>query len=474
MLFFYKILRKKVSLIFIDEIKNTSKSVVPIAILVVILNFFVGVESRLLVNFFLGCVGVILGLGVFLTGVEISVSEIGSIMGEFLARFDSIIKVIVFGVFIGFTISIAEPDLLILAGEVTTAIGIPAQVIVMIISLGVGIMISFGLYRIFKDISLSTMMCLIYGIVFILMIFTEEMGHAIAFDASGATTGAMTTPFIIALGLGVANLKGEKSEDDSFGLVGLASTGPILAGLLMSLFSGGGGEILADHAAHSPLMSGIINSTFAIVPIALVFYIMNYLYFKIEKDELRSISLGLVYTYLGLILFLTSVEGGFMDLARVMGEGLSHSKFLPLIGFVLGLLVVLAEHAVAVLSEQVEDVTGGSIPRKNILIALSIGVAFAVMLAIFRIRIEGFALWMLIVPGFLISLILSRRVDQIFVGIAFDSGGVASGPMTATFILAFCQGVAGNIADGFGVISFVAMMPVLTIMIMGNLYKGAR
>lgn len=421
----------------------------------------------------MGCVGVILGLGVFLTGVEISVSEIGSIMGEFLARFDSIIKVIVFGVFIGFTISIAEPDLLILAGEVTTAIGIPAQVIVMIISLEVGIMISFGLYRIFKDISLSTMMCLIYGIVFILMIFTEEMGHAIAFDASGATTGAMTTPFIIALGLGVANLKGEKSEDDSFGLVGLASTGPILAGLLMSLFSGGG-EILADHAAHSPLMSGIINSTFAIVPIALAFYIMNYLYFKIEKDELRSISLGLVYTYLGLILFLTSVEGGFMDLARVMGEGLSHSKFLPLIGFVLGLLVVLAEPAVAVLSEQVEDVTGGSIPRKNILIALSIGVAFAVMLAIFRIRIEGFALWMLIVPGFLISLILSRRVDQIFVGIAFDSGGVASGPMTATFILAFCQGVAGNIADGFGVISFVAMMPVLTIMIMGNLYKGAR
>ncbi|KGF05400.1 DUF1538 domain-containing protein [Anaerococcus lactolyticus] len=459
---------------FLDEIKNTSKSVIPIAILVVILNFFVGVENGLLVNFFLGCVGVIVGLGVFLTGVEISVSEIGSMMGEFLGRFDKLIKVIVFGVFIGFTISIAEPDLLILAGEVTSAIGIPAQVIVMIISLGVGIMISAGLFRIFKDISLSTMMCVIYGLVFILMIFTEEMGHAIAFDASGATTGAMTTPFIIALGLGVANLKGEKSEDDSFGLVGLASTGPILAGLLMSLFKGGGGEIVAEEVAHTPLMSGFINSTFAIVPIALVFYIMNHLYFNTEKDELKSITLGLIYTYIGLIIFLTSVEGGFMELARVMGEGLADSKFLPLIGFVLGLLVVLAEPAVAVLSEQVEDVTGGSIPRKNILTALSIGVAFAVMLAIFRIRIEGFALWMLIVPGFLISLILSRRVDQIFVGIAFDSGGVASGPMTATFILAFCQGVAGNIADGFGVISFVAMMPVLTIMIMGNLYKGAR
>ena len=460
--------------IFLDEIKNTSKSVIPIVILVVFLNFFVGVESRLLINFFLGCAGVILGLGVFLTGVEISISQIGTKMGEFLARFDKIIKVIIFGVFIGFTISIAEPDLLILANEVAGAIGMKSQLIVMIISLGVGIMISLGLYRIFKDIRLSNMMFIVYGIVFVLMIFTDEVGHAIAFDASGATTGAMTTPFIIALGLGVASLKGDKSEDDSFGLVGLASTGPILAGLIMNLFSKGGEITILEEAHHSALMSGFINSTFAIVPIALVFYIMNFMFFKLEKDELKSISLGLVYTYTGLLLFLTSVEGGFMDLARVMGEGLSSSKFLPLIGFVLGLLVVLAEPAVAVLAEQVEDVTGGSIPRKNILTALSIGVAFAVMLAIFRIRIEGFALWMLIVPGFLISLILSRRVDQIFVGIAFDSGGVASGPMTATFILGFCQGVAGNIADGFGVISFVAMMPVLTIMIMGNLYKGAK
>lgn len=458
-------------IIFLEEIKNTSKSVIPIAILVVVLNFFVGVESKLLINFFIGCVGVILGLGVFLTGVEISISEIGSMMGDFIARFDKIAKVVIFGIFIGFTISVAEPDLLILANEVTSAVGIPAQIIVMIISLGVGMMISLGLFRIFKEISLSNMMWALYLTVFVLMIFTDDVGHAIAFDASGATTGAMTTPFIIALGLGVASLKGERTEDDSFGLVGLASTGPILAGLIMSLFSKGG-DVLIEEAAHSSaLYSGFINSTFAIVPIALVFYIMNFLYFKVEKDELRRISIGMLYTYLGLIVFLASVEGGFMELARVMGEGLADSKFLPLIGFVLGLLVVLAEPAVSVLAEQVEDVTGGSIPRKNILVALSIGVAFAVMLAIFRIRIEGFALWMLIVPGFSLSLILSRRVDQIFVGIAFDSGGVASGPMTATFILAFCQGVAGNIADGFGVIAFVAMMPVLTIMIMGNLYR---
>lgn len=423
-------------------------------------------------NFFLGCIGVIFGLAVFLTGVEISISSIGSMMGEFLGRFKSIIAVIIFGIFIGFIISVAEPDLLILANEITSTVGLSPQIIVMIISLGVGILISVGLFRIFKEIKISNLMLMIYSVIFILMIFAEDIGHAIAFDASGATTGAMTTPFIISLGLGVASLKGDLSEDDSFGLVGIASTGPVLAGLLMSMSIGQSGVEVIEASHRSALFTGVINATFAIVPITLIFFLMNYLIFKIDKDSLKEITIGLVYTYLGLIIFLTSVEGGFMELARVMGEGLRDSKLLPLIGFILGLLVVLAEPAVAVLAEQVEDVTGGSIPRKLILRALSLGVAFAVMLAIFRIKIEGFALWMVIVPGFLISLILARRVPQIFVGIAFDSGGVASGPMTATFILAFCQGVAGNIADGFGVISFVAMMPVITIMILGTIFKG--
>lgn len=423
-------------------------------------------------NFFLGCIGVIFGLAVFLTGVEISISSIGSMMGEFLGRFKSIIAVIIFGIFIGFIISVAEPDLLILANEITSTVGLSPQIIVMIISLGVGILISVGLFRIFKEIKISNLMLIIYSVFFILMIFAEDIGHAIAFDASGATTGAMTTPFIISLGLGVASLKGDLSEDDSFGLVGIASTGPVLAGLLMSMSIGQSGVEVIEASHRSALFTGVINATFAIVPITLIFFLMNFLIFKIDKDSLKEITIGLVYTYLGLIIFLTSVEGGFMELARVMGEGLRDSKLLPLIGFILGLLVVLAEPAVAVLAEQVEDVTGGSIPRKLILRALSLGVAFAVMLAIFRIKIEGFALWMVIVPGFLISLILARRVPQIFVGIAFDSGGVASGPMTATFILAFCQGVAGNIADGFGVISFVAMMPVITIMILGTIFKG--
>ena len=447
----------------------------PIVVLVFVLNFFVGLASDLLIKFALGSLGVIIGLSIFLSGVDLSISKIGSMMGDFLARFDKIIKVVLFGIFIGFVISMAEPDLLILANQITQAIGLSPWLIVAIISIGVGIMIAMGLFRIFKEISISRLMWIVYLLIFVLMFLANDIGHAIAFDASGATTGAMTTPFIIALGLGVANLKGDYSKDNSFGLVGIASTGPIIAGLLMSLSVGENNfEIqAADHG--SALMSGLKNASFAIVPISLVFIIMNAKYFKLAKYELTEILLGLLYTYMGLIIFLTSVEAGFMELARVLGEGLRESKFLPLIGFVMGLVVVLAEPAVAVLSEQVEDVTGGSIKRKSILRALSIGVASAVMLAIIRINSENFALWMVIVPGFLISLLLSLKIPQIFVGIAFDSGGVASGPMTATFILAFCQGVAGNVADGFGVISFVAMMPVLTIMILGYLYKkGSR
>lgn len=333
-------------------------------------------------------------------------------------------------------------------------------------------MISIGLYRIFKEIKLSTLMIVIYGIIFILMIISSDLGHAIAFDASGATTGAMTTPFIIALGLGVSKLKGEsKGEENSFGLVGIASAGPILAGLIMTMSINSTNVLIEETAHQSALISGFKSSTFAILPISLVFYVMDKLVFKIKNK--KNLNLGLIYTYIGLILFLTSVEGGFMELARVMGENYSDFKFVPIIGFILGLLVVLAEPAVFVLSEQVEEVTGGSIHKSSIMKALSIGVAFAVMLAMFRIKMDAFKLWMLIFPGFLIALILSRNVPQLFVGIAFDSGGVASGPMTATFILGFCQGVAGNISDGFGVIAFVALMPVITIMIMGSFYKEA-
>lgn len=229
----------------------------PIVVLVFVLNFFVGLASDLLIKFALGSLGVIVGLSIFLSGVDLSISKIGSMMGDFLARFDKIVKVVLFGIFIGFVISMAEPDLLILANQITHAIGLSPWLIVAIISIGVGIMIATGLFRIFKEISISRLMWIVYLLIFVLMFLANDTGHAIAFDASGATTGAMTTPFIIALGLGVANLKGDYSEDNSFGLVGIASTGPIIAGLLMSLSVGENNFKIqaADHG--SALMSGL-------------------------------------------------------------------------------------------------------------------------------------------------------------------------------------------------------------------------
>lgn len=199
-------------IIFREEIKQNSKAVVPIAVLVLILNLFRPVENKIIIKFLIGCIGIIFGLSIFLTGVNLSISKIGTYMGDFIAKSEKIIKVIIFGIFIGFIISIAEPDLLILANQVRSAIGLSSLLIVAIISIGVGFMISLGLFRIFKEIKLSTLMMLIYGVIFILMFIVNDLGHAIAFDASGATTGAMTTPFIIALGLGVSKLKGEKRE----------------------------------------------------------------------------------------------------------------------------------------------------------------------------------------------------------------------------------------------------------------------
>ena len=199
-------------IIFREEIKQNSKAVVPIAVLVLILNLFRPVENKIIIKFLIGCIGIIFGLSIFLTGVNLSISKIGTYMGDFIAKSEKIIKVIIFGIFIGFIISIAEPDLLILANQVRSAIGLSSLLIVAIISIGVGFMISLGLFRIFKEIELSTLMIIIYGVIFILMFIVNDLGHAIAFDASGATTGAMTTPFIIALGLGVSKLKGEKRE----------------------------------------------------------------------------------------------------------------------------------------------------------------------------------------------------------------------------------------------------------------------
>ncbi|HZJ57931.1 MAG TPA: DUF1538 domain-containing protein [Clostridia bacterium] len=479
--------------ILLRQLRDVSLSVLPITILVVILNYtIVPMDNQMFIRFLIGAFLVILGLGIFLFGAHLGIAPIGNLMGETIAKTNKSYFVGSLGFLLGFLITIAEPDLQILAHQVNLASGgiVPSSLILIVVSVGVGIMVGIGLLRILYEKPLNKLFTLVYFIILILGFKTSQEFLAISVDASGATTGAMTTPFILALGYGVSQLKGGKtSEEDSFGMVGLASAGPIFAIMIMSIVMGLTdiqGEV-GDLAVNLGILNPYLRTfpkvareaVVTLIPLLLLFLIFDKLRFKLNIRSRKSILKGLLYTFIGLTLFLVGVNAGFMEVGRVMGEGIArdYTWLLPIIGFLLGMVVVLAEPAVHVLTEQVEDVTAGHIKRVFILIALSMGIAFAVSMSMLRIMIPGLKLWHFLLPGFALGAFLSYRVPPIFVGIAYDSGGVASGPMTATFILAFAQGAAKAIPsanvliDGFGVIAMVAMAPLVAIQTLGLIFK---
>lgn len=480
--------------ILLSKTKEVSLSVLPIVILVFIVNFtMVPMDNEMLLRFVVGAIFVIAGLGIFLFGAHVGIGPIGELMGETIAKTNKIGMIGVLGFILGFLITIAEPDLQILANQVNIASGgiISSTLILVVVSTGVGIMVAIGLFRILYGKPLNKIFTLFYLFIFILGIWVSEEFLAISVDASGATTGAMTTPFILALGYGVSRLKGGKtSDEDSFGMVGLSSVGPIFAIMIMSIATG-----LKDIQGEAEVFTqsvGIIKpylkifpvllkeSLITLLPLSILFIIFDKTKFKLNKKKKAGIYKGLVYTFLGLTLFLVGVNAGFMEVGRVVGEGiasLGHPSILLIIGFLLGMVVVLAEPAVYVLTEQVEEVTAGHIKKKVILTTLSIGIGLAVFLSVLRIITPSLKLWHILLPGFALAAILSYFVPSIFVGIAYDSGGVASGPMTATFVLAFAQGAANVVptanimVDGFGVIAIVAMMPLVAIEILGLIFK---
>lgn len=479
--------------ILLNKFKEVSFSVLPITLLVLIMHWFlVPLDSDVLARFLIGAVLVILGLGIFLFGAELGIVPIGTLMGKSVARTNKVSVVAVLGVVLGFLITFAEPDLQILANEVNAASGgaLSATLIVTVVSMGVGIMVAIGLLRILFSKPLNKTFAITYLGILVLGVFVSEEFLAIAVDASGATTGAMTTPFILALGYGVSQLKGGKhAEEDSFGMVGLASAGPIFMVMIISLLKGLGG--IEGDVVVAPEARGILlpflqilptmfkESFISLLPLTILFVGFNFWKFKLTKIRRHKIFKGLLYTFVGLSIFMTGVQAGFMDAGRILGEGVAlmpNRYLLLIIGFLLGMVVVLAEPAVYVLTEQVEEVTSGHIKKKSILITLSIGIAFAVMLSMLRIMSVNLKLWHFLLPGFLLASFLSFKVPSIFVGIAYDSGGVASGPMTATFVLAFAQGAASAIptanvmTDGFGVIAMIAMMPIIAIQILGVMY----
>lgn len=482
--------------VLLEKLREVLISVLPITVIVLILNFtLTPMSGSMIIRFLIGAAFIIVGLAVFLLGVDLGITPIGNHMGSFITKSNKLVIVVLAGMALGFFISIAEPDLHILANQVDSVTDglIPKISIVIVVSIGIAVLLGTGLGRIVKGFPLYKLLTILYLIILVLSFFTSREFLAISFDASGATTGAMTVPFIMALAIGVTAMRKDSkaSEKDSFGLVAVASTGAIISVMIMSIVFGTDeihGSVTVAHGGEPSLLLPFVRefphvaaeSALAVFPILAIFLICNIAAIKVKGRSLKRICIGLVYNWIGLTIFLVGVNAGFLDAGSYIGHYLAGnygSAVLILVGFVIGLLTILAEPAVHVLTHQIETVTAGYVKRVYVLGALSIGVGCAVALSVIRILIPELLLWHYLLPGYAICIGLMYFVPKLFVGIAFDSGGVASGPMTATFILTFTQGAAEYVegadvmVEGFGVISMVAMTPIIALQILGLIFK---
>ncbi|MBE6032143.1 MAG: DUF1538 domain-containing protein [Clostridiales bacterium] len=473
-----------------EKIKESLSSVLPITIIVLILCFSIApIPGSTLMAFTIGAIFLIVGMGTFTLGAEMSMTPIGEKVGAFMTKSRKLWVVILVSFILGVGITVSEPDLQVLATQVPT---IPNGILIGAVALGVGIALVVGLLRILFRIRLSYILIVCYIIVFILAAFVSPEFWAIAFDSGGVTTGPMTVPFIMAFGVGVAFIRSDRhANNDSFGLVALGSVGPIMAVMILGLvFAPEGGAytpVEIPNVADTKELWGLFSHALphyckevaiALAPIVGFFLVFQVFFLRIPKNQMIKIVVGLVYTYVGLVLFLTGVNVGFMPVGNYIGKliaELPYNWILIPIGALIGYFIVSAEPAVHVLNKQVEELTSGAIPYKAMNTCLSIGVAGALALSMVRV-LTGISIMYFLIPGYVIALALTFFVPKIFSSIAFDSGGVASGPMTATFLLPLAMGVAdgvgGNVVtDAFGVVSMVAMMPLIIVQIMGLVYK---
>ena len=473
-----------------EKVSESVVSVLPITAIVLLLSISIApLSPAALILFLFGALLLVLGMGLFTMGVDMSMIPMGEGIGAQMSKAKRILIPLLACFVLGFLITMAEPDLQVLAEQVPA---IPNLVLLLTVSAGVGIFLVVAELRMLLKIPLSYTLLFFYSIIFILMIFTPDIFIPVSFDAGGVTTGPITVPFIMALGIGMASVRSDKnSSSDSFGLIALCSLGPILSVLLLGVF------YQPDDAVYIPVQLTELSSTraaaaefaralpvymrevaVALIPIACLFFLFQLIFRRFHKHQIGRILLGMVYTYLGLVLFLTGVNVGFMPAGEYIGSSLasgSHKWILVPIGIVIGYFIVRAEPAVQVLTRQVEEVSNRSISQSSIQKSLSVGVAVSVGIAMLRI-VTGISILWFLIPGYAISLVLTFFVPQIYTGIAFDSGGVASGPMTATFLLPLamgaCEAVGGNIlTDAFGIVAMVAMTPLLTIQVLGLVGK---
>ena len=471
-----------------EKISESLSSVLPLTAIVLALSItLMPLASGALVLFLFGAILLIIGMGLFTLGADMSMMPMGEGIGVQLSQAKKISGPLAVCFILGMLITIAEPDLQVLAEQVPA---IPNKILIFAVAAGVGVFLMVSQIRILFHIPLAKLLVGLYAIVFGLAFLAPVDFVPVSFDSGGVTTGPVTVPFIMALGIGMATLRSDRnSREDSFGLIALCSVGPILAVLFLGVF------YKPDNALYSPAEVPLVGTTkdaalmfahaipeylhevaIALVPIVLVFVAFQALFRRYKRHQLGKIAVGFLFTYVGLSLFLCGVNVGFMPVGQLIGAGIArsvHSWLLIPIGMVIGYFIVAAEPAVHVLTKQVEEISNGMVTQKMMQNALSLGVCISVGIAMLRILTGISILWFLI-PGYTVAIVLTFFVPHIFTGIAFDSGGVASGPMTATFLLPFamgaCEAMGGNImTDAFGIVAMVAMTPLITIQGMGFL-----
>lgn len=469
-----------------EKMAESVASVLPITLIVFVMcMLFVPVDSGLMLSFLFGAVMIIVGMGLFTIGSDLSMTQIGNHIGAKMTKTRKLWLILILSFALGVAITIAEPDLTVLA---TNTPAIDTGVLIIVVSVGVGFFLMLSMLRILLGIPLKWLLIVFYAVVFLLATFSDKDFLAVAFDSGGVTTGPMTVPFIMALGVGVASIRSdENAKTDGFGLVALCSIGPILAVLILGFIYQDGGDAAATILvnkyestvemgmsylhAFPEYMKEVVMALFPIFAFFLLFQVVT---LRLKKRSFLKILIGIIYTYIGLVLFLTGVNVGFSSLGYVLGEAmvLNEMKWLLVpMAVLMGWFIINAEPAVHVLNKQVTELSAGAISEKAMGRTLSIAVASAMGLAMIRLLTGVSILWFM-VPGYLIALALAFVVPRTFTAIAFDAGGVASGPLTATFMLPFamgaCTAIGGDVmTDAFGLVAMVAMMPLITVQIMG-------
>ena len=478
------------------KLKESFMAVFPITLIILILSITIcPLDTDTYIKFGISAVLLIIGISLFTLGADSSMTLMGESIGQSLCKSKKLSMMLICSAFIGFIITFAEPDLAVLAKQIAD-LGILKQeyLFISVVSIGVGVFLLLAIIKVVFKLKLSYILAIGYGLLFVLCLFVPEYMIPITFDSGSVTTGPISVPFLIAFGLGISSISSSgKDNSDALGYIALSSLGPILAVMIMSLFLPKDIVLTTATQTTTETISAIPTLLHSFVeylkdvaitlaPIIVIFLIFQFTMLKLSRTTLKKIFIGLIYTYIGVVLFLTGVNSGFLPVASLMGEtiaGGNHSWILIPLSILLGYFIISAEPAVHVLKKQVEEVTNGGIKQKTILVTVSIGVAISVLLAMLK-TLYDIPLLSLLIPIYVISIALSFYNGNLFVSIAFDAGGTATGAMAVSFILPFITGVSNIVSStsatntGFGTVALIAAMPILCLQVLGAVFTFAK